>query len=129
MILQGRAYLRAALPLVSKRIHRPPATAGRDFPEETAVILQHRPRMTAPSTLLPSDAPVREPESDVERPPSKEPGRRRLPIEEPPKGSTDDPDPADDPAPIDEPGDTHVGLDRAPVIDEPDPPSRTPREP
>jgi hypothetical protein len=85
--------------------------------------------MTAPSTPTPSDAPVREPEGDVERPPSKEPGRRRLPIEEPPKGSTDDPDPPDDPAPIDEPGDMNDGMDRDPGIDEPDSPSRTPQEP
>ena len=85
--------------------------------------------MTAPSTPQPSDAPVREPERDVERPPTKEPGRRRVPIEEPHKGPTDDPDPADDPAPIDEPGDMNDGQDRDPGIDEPDLPSRTPAEP
>ena len=84
--------------------------------------------MTAPSLVTPSDVPAREPERDVERPPAKEPGRRNLPIEEPPKGSTDDPDPADDPAPIDEPGDMNDGQIRDPGIDEPDPPSPTPRE-
>ena len=68
-----------------------------------------------------SDAPAREPESDVERPPRKDPGRSRRPIEEPPPGASDDPDVPDDPAPIDEPG-HETGLDRDPGLDELDPP-------
>ena len=75
-----------------------------------------------------SETPVREPERDVERPPRKDPGRPKGPIEEPPPGLGDDPDPADDPAPIDEPGDMNDGLDRDPGIDEPQPPARTPQE-
>jgi hypothetical protein len=57
------------------------------------------------------DAPPREPETDVERPPRRDPGRRNTPIEEPPPGATDDPDPVDDPAPIDEPGGRDDGRD------------------
>ena len=75
-----------------------------------------------------SETPVREPERDVERPPRKDPGRPKGPIEEPPPGPGDDPDPADDPAPIDEPGDMNDGQDRDPGIDEPEPPARTPQE-
>ena len=59
----------------------------------------------------PTDAPVHEPERDVERPPRKDPGRRNLPVEEPPPGATDDPDPIDDPAPINEPEDPDDGPD------------------
>ena len=51
------------------------------------------------------DAPAREPERDVERLPRKDPGRRNVPVDEPPPGATDDPDPIDDPAPVDEPQD------------------------
>jgi hypothetical protein len=77
----------------------------------------------------PSEAPAREPEDVVERPPRKDPGRPRRPIEEPPPGATDDPDVPDDPAPIDEPGDMNDGLDRDPGVDAPDPPKRTPQDP
>lgn len=75
----------------------------------------------------PADTPVREPESDVERPPRKDPGRPKGPIEEPPPGSSDDPDPPDDPAPIDEPDDVNDGMGRDPGVDEPGPPP-TPQE-
>ena len=71
----------------------------------------------------PPEVPTREPESDVERPPRKDPGRSRRPIEEPPPGASDDPDIPDDPAPIDEPDDNETGLDRDPGIDELDRPT------
>jgi hypothetical protein len=71
----------------------------------------------------PFEVPAREPDSGIERPPRKDPGRSRRPIEEPPPGASDDPDVPDDPAPIDEPGNPETGLDRDPGIDERDTPT------